>query len=330
MLVYYIKIAYNRTMKVSLRIVGLLITLILIGSLGLQPILAQNTAVEKYFSQYGHYVRGAFLEKYYNVPNPGELFGEPISVAFVSPSNGRLVQYFEKVRFETTTDQEVEISNLGELLRGKAQTDNAADNTAACQYFPQTGFQVCQAFLEFFNANGGIRQFGYPIANLERRSGGQLVQYFQKALLELRPALPAGKRVTVAELGRMAFYQIGEDPTMMAAEQGDNTLAHILALKVHAYPKNAAMPQSGNQTIYVIIQDQRLLPVSNATVELEVLLPSGEPKRIIIPGLSGKNGILQSTFTYNTQSLGIATVQVVVRLGEKLIGRTSTSFHIWW
>jgi hypothetical protein len=317
-------------MKASLRTIVVVVTLFLASSLGIDGIHAQSTPGAEYFAQYGHYVRGEFLEKYNSVPNSRELFGLPISVAFISPSNGKLVQYFEKVRFELGVNSSVQISNMGKLVRDAIQPNPELENSGGCQEFQETGFEVCNAFLEFFNANGGVAQFGFPISNIERRSDGQLVQYFQKALLEHRAGLPPGKRIVVADLGRIAFNQIHEDPTMLAAERDDGKIDNIVSLKVRAYPKNAVMPRSGNQTIYVIVQDQRLLPVFGATVELKYTMPTGEVQRVKIPGKTNENGVIQYTFAYSTQSLGLAKVEVLVRLGEKLLGWTITSFRIWW
>ena len=317
-------------MKASLRTIVVVVTLFLASSLGIDGSYAQNTQGAEYYPQYGHYVRGEFLAKYNSVPNARELFGLPISVAFISPSSGKLVQYFEKVRFEGGRDSSVQISNLGELVRETMLANPALESYAGCQMFQETGFEVCHAFLKFFNANGGVSQFGFPISNIERRADGQLVQYFQKALLEHRAALPPGKRIVVAELGRIAFYHIGEDPTMLAAEQDGGRIDNIVSLKVHAYPKNAVMPRSGNQTIYVIVQDQRLLPVFGATVELKYTMPGGEVQRVTLPSTTNENGVIQYTFAYSTQSLGLAKVEVLVRLGEKLLGRTITSFRVWW
>ena len=329
-IVYLREINYNDCMKARLRTIVVIITLFLASSLGIDSSYAQNTAGAEYFPQYGHYVRGEFLAKYRSISNARELFGLPISVAFISPIDGKLVQYFEKARFEGGQNSSVQISNLGEEIRKTVQPDPELDTSAGCQIFQETGFQVCHAFLEFFNANGGVSQFGFPISNIERRVDGQLVQYFQKALLEHRAALPAVKRIAVADLGRIAFYMKGEDATMLAAEQDGGTIDNVVSLKVRAYPKNAVMPRSGNQTIYIIVQDQRMLPVFGATVELKYTMPAGEIQRVLIPSTTNQNGVIQYTFAYSTQSLGLAKVEVLVRLGEKLLGRTITSFRVWW
>jgi|SRR5579859_287450 len=62
----------------------------------------------------------------------------------------------------------------------------------ACKPFPQTNLQICGKFLEYWNAHGGLDQFGYPISARfleESTSDGKsyVVQYFERAVLQLHP-----------------------------------------------------------------------------------------------------------------------------------------------
>jgi putative inorganic carbon (HCO3(-)) transporter len=72
--------------------------------------------------------------------------------------------------------------------------------------FPETGFQVTDPFLGFWQNNGGLAIFGYPVSPemLEVSAGGRVlrVQYFERSRLELRPEfLDAAKQVQVGALG---------------------------------------------------------------------------------------------------------------------------------
>ena len=62
-----------------------------------------------------------------------------------------------------------------------------------CQTFPETGFQVCGRFLDYWNSNGGLTQQGLPISNVFDEQNapppsgdGKIhkVQYFQRARFE--------------------------------------------------------------------------------------------------------------------------------------------------
>jgi putative inorganic carbon (HCO3(-)) transporter len=72
--------------------------------------------------------------------------------------------------------------------------------------FPQTGLQVTDPFLGFWQNNGGLAIFGYPVSPemLEVSDGGRIlrVQYFERARLELHPEfLDAAKQVQAGALG---------------------------------------------------------------------------------------------------------------------------------
>jgi hypothetical protein len=71
--------------------------------------------------------------------------------------------------------------------------------------FPETGQTVRDAFLDFFDANGGVDVFGYPRTG-EFVFNGHYVQYFQRARFEYWPENPPGQQVQLGllavELGR--------------------------------------------------------------------------------------------------------------------------------
>mgnify|MGYP000291770717 CR=1 FL=1 len=75
-----------------------------------------------------------------------------------------------------------------------------------CQDFKETGKKLCGKFLQYWQANGGLRQQGFPISNEFREKSdlnGQeyTVQYFERAVFELHPELPAPNDVLLTQLG---------------------------------------------------------------------------------------------------------------------------------
>jgi hypothetical protein len=68
------------------------------------------------------------------------------------------------------------------------------------QYFSKTGHNVRGDFLEFFREHGEIEIFGYPITE-EFVLNGRVVQYFQRARMELHPENAPGARVELGLLG---------------------------------------------------------------------------------------------------------------------------------
>ena len=57
-------------------------------------------------------------------------------------------------------------------------------------YFFETGHNLRGVFLEYFNANGGLAQYGYPRTEQITLPDGRIVQWFQRARLEYNPAAP--------------------------------------------------------------------------------------------------------------------------------------------
>jgi hypothetical protein len=75
-----------------------------------------------------------------------------------------------------------------------------ADN----MYFEQTGYFVSQPFLDYWQNNGGLLIFGYPISDriqeTDRQTGKvYIAQYFERARFELHP--DTGAQVILGRLG---------------------------------------------------------------------------------------------------------------------------------
>ncbi|MDI3341123.1 MAG: beta-galactosidase [Sphaerobacter sp.] len=71
-------------------------------------------------------------------------------------------------------------------------------------YFPQTGFWVSDPFLRFWERNGGLANFGYPISRVFYQDG-LLRQYFERAVFERHDDLArAGYEVLLVRLGALA------------------------------------------------------------------------------------------------------------------------------
>jgi hypothetical protein len=308
----------------------LLALLLLITALGSRAAHAQSEG-ELFFPETGHWVTGDFLTAYQAVPDPLRIYGLPITDAFTDPATGREVQYFQKARFlldpQATGPLRVQRSPLGELLYQPGTALPHSPSFPACRRFDETGFEVCYAFLDFFEANGGVAQFGYPITNFESQNG-RIVQYFQRARFEWRPDLPPGQRVTLGDLGVEYFQAAGEEARLLLPNIEDNLPQSIVQLQVSAFPAQAVMPFQGTQTVYVVVQDQNLRPVANVALELQLRLPSGATGTYSLPP-SDENGLSQASFTVEARSPGVAEVEVSARF-DSFQEETLTSFRIWW
>jgi hypothetical protein len=85
-----------------------------------------------------------------------------------------------------------------------------ASTIAACVTFPETGKQVCDRFLAYWQANGGLAQQGLPLTDpfLEvNPTNGQtyLTQYFERARFEYHPENAPPYDVLLGLLGREQY-----------------------------------------------------------------------------------------------------------------------------
>ena len=306
--------------------------IILLLSLDGQPSYAQSERA-LYFPETGHWVTGEFLSAYENSDDPALLLGLPITDEFTNPKTGQKRQYFQKALLvlnpNTPTGPRIQPVLLGKLLYEPGKAPAYSSSASACREFPDTGYQyrVCYAFLDFFEAHGGVAQFGYPISNFEIKDGW-LVQYFQKARFEWHPELEAGQHILLGNLGVEYFRKAGEDPKWLAPNVNDNLPVSILSLNVRTFVGKAVMPFQGEQALYVIVQDQNLQPVPDAEVSFSVLLPSGDTIQDVMPP-TNVNGVANADFRINTHSIGVAEITVLVSY-DGLQENSRASFRIWW
>jgi hypothetical protein len=215
----------------------------------------------------GHIVQGEFLKFYRSAGDALLVFGYPITDEFIDPQTKLKTQYFQRARFElvsTSTGQIVQLANLGLLLHtGAAPTASIPTNGSACRFFQPTGKNVCFAFLQFYDGNNGHVFFGDPISDVEIRDG-RYVQYFERARLEWQPDNPSDQHVALTDLGTIEFYARGINPFILRDGIIQIPDPQTTVLNVHAFVDRALLPAYGEQTIYIIVQDQKLAPVEGA------------------------------------------------------------------
>ncbi|MCL5256514.1 MAG: hypothetical protein M1319_01805 [Chloroflexi bacterium] len=134
------------------------------------------------------------------------IFGLPVTGERIdTDQEGRVytVQYTERQRFEyhpefRNTEYVVETGLLGRELTAGVQFPgvSAFESSADMLYVPETGHSIGHGFLHFWQENGGLQVFGYPISeelseqNPPPPAGdGQVhtVQYFERARFEYHP-----------------------------------------------------------------------------------------------------------------------------------------------
>ena len=278
---------------------GFLVLAMLIFIVAVGVSRAQSNPPEIYFDETGHAVRAEFLE-FFNSHGGLAIFGYPLTEAFTK--NGQLFQYFQRARFELHPDNpagfQVQLSLLGDLLN--YDRPGVADPTTTnprCHYFPETRHSVCNAFLDYFNKNGGLDVFGYPIGELDI-DHDRPIQSFQRMRMEWYPEKPIGQRVQLTNFGTLAFEFFKEDP----ARRLPSAPLRVTKLNVRASVKLPVTSQSGAQTVYAVVTNQLNQPVEGATVTFVIDLPTG--KVVIERLLTDAKGRASAGFPFNNVRVG--------------------------
>lgn len=170
---------------------------------------------ERYFPETGHWLSHGFL-RYWERFGGLAVFGYPITDEYVDGETDLVTQYFERARFEWQPGawparydvllgllgREVTIGREGEppFQPVSARTD------ANCTFYPQTGHRLCSGFRDYWERNGGLAIFGYPISE-EFQENGFTVQYFERQRFEYHPENPPQWSVLGGLLGQQVWNQ---------------------------------------------------------------------------------------------------------------------------
>jgi hypothetical protein len=293
---------------------------------------AQNGSSTHYFADTGHNVSGDFWVYYQSVQNAELVFGSPITEAFTDAQAGRLVQYFQRARFEFFPEnpggQRVSLARLGEYVYQRAPAGTNVDfplPPIGCRYYADK--YICYDFREFFDKNGGEVVFGKPTSPFMFYNG-RIVQYFERARFEWYPEYPEGQKVVLAELGRISFDLVPEDPNLLqAVKAGGYAPDNVLQLNAKVFTWKAVTQPNDQQVVYVVVQDQTLRPVPGATTVVTILWPAGGTQSFA--QTTNQDGVVIIPFSVQGQFYGsVVTVQVEV-MNQGLSRKSMTSFRIW-
>ncbi len=302
------------------------ILLVVFAFLVLPPgkVQAQTPESGQYFPETGHTVKGEFLQFYRNSAEPGLVYGFPITEQFTS-RDGKVVQYFEHARLELNGS--VQLTPLGQAIYEPGGPKLDINNPAACKSF-QTGYQVCFAFLDFYQAHGGEKQFGNPVSPFEFHEN-LIVQYFENARFEWRADRPERQRVVISDLGRLYFNRLGEDQAQLRSIRPlDATISSILSIHPRAFVKYAITQSSGQQTVYVLVQSQTRQPVAGANGMATIHFTDDHTEEYFFT--TNSSGLGSFTFNFENQSPGkLVPIEIVVTYQGRA-ATTTTSFRVWY
>ncbi len=157
------------------------------------------------------HLQGGFAD-FWRAHNGAVLFGPPLTNE--SRVGGVVVQYLERARLEWHPDypagQQIVLGRVGaEVLGARREPPVAAfASNAGHLYFAATGHSIQGDILRFWQAQGGVAIFGYPLSE-ELTEDGHTVQYFERARLEHHPEL-VGYRVLPSPLGALVLRAQGQ------------------------------------------------------------------------------------------------------------------------
>jgi hypothetical protein len=146
------------------------------------------------FDETGYCVSGAILD-YWERNGGLAVFGYPITNLRTETVEGVWtgpVQWFQRDRLEDHGAEGVLAGRLGasilELQNRPWTTFPQIDRAPrGCRYFAETGHSVCQPFIGYWERNGGLMRFGYPITEPMTETIGDwsgTVQYFERRRME--------------------------------------------------------------------------------------------------------------------------------------------------
>ncbi len=164
------------------------------------------------FAETGQTIRGPFLS-YWESRGGLAIYGFPIGpeeIEVLEDGRPYLVQYFERARFEyhpeNAAPNDVLLGQFGRLLHPLYPP---VPDCRCGRYFPETGHNIAGDFLAYWEKNGGLAQFGYPITDqlTETLEDGQAyrVQWFERARFEYHPENPAPYNILLGQFGRQIY-----------------------------------------------------------------------------------------------------------------------------
>lgn len=232
-----------------------------------------------YFPTTGHNVSGDFLD-FWHENGGADRIGNPITEEIKDGS--RVQQVFERGVIEYVPSLGISFGRLGaEFVQGRhdsafmplTRADYGTDRDGR-RFFTQTGHGVSGPFAAYWQQNGDLGIFGFPLSEPTHEVVGDkketmLVQYFERARFELTKGANGADTVRLGSLGReyAIVREIGVNPVPKS----------ISALEYNAsiWPK----------WIDVNLKTQHLVAYEGNAVSQQFDITSGEPANPTPTGL---------------------------------------------
>jgi hypothetical protein len=226
-----------------------------------RPAAAQGGAC---FAETNQCIQGRFLDYWQQhgglARNGFPITGERREV--LEDGNEYTVQYFERVRLELHPEnappydvllgffgRRVERAQFGGTVGAVGSFQQAlapAAPLAGASYFAPTGHNLGGAFRDYWQANGGLAQFGFPLTEERRErledNNEYTVQYFERVRLEYHPENASTPyAVLLGQFGR----RIEREATVLTGAFGQVYFADQGVRDRLGAPADVAVPMAG-------------------------------------------------------------------------------------
>jgi hypothetical protein len=122
--------------------------------------------------------------------------------------------------------------------------ENPPDQAAI--YFPETGHWMAGQFVKFWEEQGGLNQFGYPIAEPQMQ-GTLLIQWFERARFEL-DLQATNPQVMLGLLGKEVLTASSQEPSNTEEKNPILSLKSLM-LNIVIQIKDAVSVQSDTEKL---------------------------------------------------------------------------------
>ncbi len=183
-----------------------------------------------------------------------EILGLPVSQPFVD-DRGLIVQYYERAIMEwhpeNAAQYQVLLTLLGNDLAGNRpeRSAPAVPCAADCATLDATGHTLRGTFLRYWQANGGLAVFGFPLTEefteINAADGKPyIVQYFERNRFEYHPEQTARYQVLLGLLGAETLAKGRQVLDRPVAQVPDYTAPPVVVAPVGA-PVTLTIPTIG-------------------------------------------------------------------------------------
>ena len=159
------------------------------------------------------YLPALIFQDYYEAHNGLRLLGAAISPEMME--NGVRVQYFQggilEYHPQLPEGNQVMLASIGRELYGVAPCVPPENVKSGALYFSESCHSVSPEFREYFQQNGGLGFFGYPISEMYIVDG-RFVQNFERATIVWDGSKPVGFQYGQADLGSKLCVSAQCDP----------------------------------------------------------------------------------------------------------------------